>query len=131
MINDLSNKKVGDLVFVIGDGWLPIAHIIIDASYPIVIGNASYTLDGKKYTSNKYPSVFAEWPFKWSEPKEFEEGEEVLALDFSGKWLIRKYSKFENGEHYCLIASNGRFIRVYKKVVKFTLENIKKYEILQ
>lgn len=37
MKNDLSNKKVGDLVFVIGDGWLPITQININSNYPITV----------------------------------------------------------------------------------------------
>lgn len=37
MKNDLSNKKVGDLVFVIGDGWLPITQININSNYPITL----------------------------------------------------------------------------------------------
>jgi len=119
MKNDLSNKKVGDLVFVVDKGWLPIEDIDI-GTYPITINGIGYTSDGKRSIQSKYPVIFAEWPYKWPEPEEFEDGEEVLALDFSGKWL------FENGEHYCLISNNGRFIRPYKKVYKFTLENIKK-----
>lgn len=60
---DLSNAKLGDKVWTIQHGWGKITGIRFDKEYRVKINECSYTVDGKFYESNSFPSAF------WQEPE--------------------------------------------------------------
>lgn len=104
MKSDLSKVKAGDKIWTIQDGWTKIKEITQSSQPKVIVENGTlYTLDGKYFTNNKYPSAFLEYPF----------GEEPIEKDTlvwfrddeEENWMIGYYSHFKNGNHYIFDAS--------------------------
>lgn len=100
MKSDLSKVKVGDKIWTIQEGWTNVKKIDGDSEYPIQTTQIEeYTINGKLYSDDKYPSAFLECPFK-EEPIE----KDTLVW-FRGSaaenWMVGYYSHSENESHYC------------------------------
>lgn len=99
MKSDLSKVKVGDKIWTIQGGWIEVIRIDTSKTFPIDTECHSYTIDGKIYFNDKYPSAFLEYPFK-EQPIEkdtlvwFRDSEEE-------NWMVGYYSHSKNESHYC------------------------------
>jgi hypothetical protein len=105
MNNDLSNCKVGDLIWTIREGWTKIKRIRNTMFY---IETDSYKYTNLGYAPHdKYPSAFREPPEGFNaEPKpcEFKKGDKVLVRSINGKgWQRRHFVRIENGMFHCYI----------------------------
>ena len=82
---DLSNVKVGDTIWTIMEGYVKVKKTCWD-EYSINAGRWLYTINGKTFTSNKYPSAFTKNPF---ETIGFQERWMMVSSDEIG-WVKRK-----------------------------------------
>jgi len=99
MNSDLSNVEVGDWIWTIKEGWLRVRDIVSCIDYAIRTIGESYTIDGKRHVSDRYPSAFTEPPDCLNaEPKpcEFKKGDKVLVRDFNNTSWRRRYFAGEN-----------------------------------
>lgn len=99
MKSDLSKVKVGDKIWTIQEGWTSVTKIDEDSEYPIQTTQIEeYTIDGKFYSDDKYPSAFLEYPFK---DPEIEKDTLVYYRDFEHEPLkVGYYSHFEDSKHF-------------------------------
>ena len=102
MKSDLSKVKKGDKIWTIQNGWVRVVNVYTD-SYPIDTDGHGYTIDGKRWKSDKYPSAFLECPFK---EQPIEKDTLVWFRDDENEWWsVGYYSHFENGKHFVFDAS--------------------------
>lgn len=104
MKSDLSKVKVGDKIWTIQYGWQEVICTGNDGNYPIrVLNNNGYTIDGKCYVTDKYPSAFLEYPFK----EQLIEKDTIVWFrdDEEGTWLMGYYSHFKDEKHFCFAGS--------------------------
>lgn len=103
MKSDLSKVKVGDKIWTIREGWTEVKRITSGKTYPINTNDECYTIDGKIYSDDKYPSVFLEYPFK-EEP--IKRDTLVWFRDNENEnWMVGYYSHFKDGNHFCFLES--------------------------
>lgn len=104
MKSDLSKVKVGDKIWTIQEGWIEVKRIDTSEIFSIKTEFNSYTIDGKNYSDDKYPSVFIEYPFK---EQPIEKDTLVWFRDYEHYyWHIGYYSHFKDGKHFIFAGSN-------------------------
>ena len=95
MNSDLRGVQVGDWIWTIQEGWEKVvATKEVLNGYSIETRAATYTLDGKSYLNDKYPSAFLEPPEEFNavpKPCEFKKGDRVLVGDSLESCNQRKY----------------------------------------
>jgi hypothetical protein len=97
MKSDLSKVKKGDKIWTIQNGWVRVVNVYTD-SYPIDTDGHGYTIDGKRWKSDKYPSAFLECPFK---EQPIEKDTLVYYRDYEEEsWKVGYYAYFENLKHF-------------------------------
>jgi hypothetical protein len=102
MKSDLREVEVGDKIWTIQHGWVQVVNVDTD-SYPIETDGSCYTIDGKRWKGDKYPSAFLECPFK---EQVIEKDTLVWFRDGTDSfWKVGYYSHFEDGMHQCFIES--------------------------
>jgi len=85
-------EKVGDTIWTLGEGLTTIKKIEDLTSYPIRTAESNYTLEGKTYSEDKYPSAFKRNPFVSLYPKLME-----VSDDKQDGWQVRLiYAKVNN-----------------------------------
>jgi hypothetical protein len=100
MKSDLRKVEVGDKIWTIQYGWVQVVNVDRD-SYPIETDGSCYTIDGKRWKGDKYPSAFLECPFKEQPIEKIEKDTLIWFRDRSHDfWKYGYYSHFENGKHY-------------------------------
>lgn len=103
MKSDLSKVKVGDKIWTIKEGWIEVKRIDTSETFPIDTECNSYTIDGKIYFDDKYPSAFLECPFK---DLPIEKDTLVYFRNNENEcWKIGYYSHFRDGIHWCYVGS--------------------------
>lgn len=104
MKSDLSKVKVGDKIWTIREGWTKVKRITIGKTFPIDTNDKCYTIDGKIYSDDKYPSAFLEYPFK---EQPIEKDTLVWFRDCEDEnWMVGYYSHFKDGKHFIFSGSN-------------------------
>lgn len=104
MKSDLSNVKIGDKIFTITEGWQTVLSTDYHDLNKIETEKKAYRLDGRFNGSDKFPSAFAEYPFK---EQEIETDTIVWFRDCtSSSWLVGYYSHFKDDKHFCFACSN-------------------------
>ena len=106
LMKDLSDVKVGDYVWTIQGGcYSKVTKTGGENSYSLNVSvsedrECNYTLDGKYYDTDQYPSVFLVNPFDENDlpPCKFKKGE-VVAVGH--KRCLRVFSKMEEGKFLC------------------------------
>ena len=74
-IVNLKNVKVNDWLWYFRTGWVNVIKIQeYHHNYPIVIIDSNrdtrtFTLDGKEYITDDYPSIFQDAPVLYAEPR--------------------------------------------------------------
>jgi hypothetical protein len=97
MKSDLSKVKVGDKIWTIQNGWTKVVNVNTD-SFPIQTEGSCFTIDGKRWKNDKYPTAFLEYPFK---EQEIEKDTLVWFRDDEDEnWMVGYYSHFEDGQHF-------------------------------
>jgi hypothetical protein len=103
MKSDLSKVKVGDKIWTIESGWTKVVNTNDSSVYPVETEDPCFTIDGKRWKSDKYPSAFLEYPFK---EQPIEKDTLVWFRDCEdASWKVGYYSHFKNGNHRCFIGS--------------------------
>ena len=121
MKNDLSGVKVGDYVWTIQSGWCVVLKnnsllentVYLKPSIKPDFPNYYYTLDGKFYPDDTYPSAFLEPPACFNaEPKpcKFKKGDRVLVSNV-GKPELKRYFSHKNssGKYSCFIGGQDEW----------------------
>ncbi len=109
MKHDFTNSKVGDIVLSLKHGWVKIDEIreYEETVYQILTENSTYTIDGKEFIFDKFPSLFTEPPEEFKagkRPCKFKIGERVLVCDNHNHNHRGYFLKFEeDGKYpYCI-----------------------------
>ena len=99
MENDLSKCKIGDwIATTVGSKQLNTSDYT-DVTYPIAIGDKTYTSDGKYKVEDIVPSAFVnppEWLLEYIGPKpcEFEKDELVMVrMRIDHRWCLRYFAQ--------------------------------------
>jgi hypothetical protein len=94
---DLSNVKVGDTIWALPYGEAKVKHIHQTLnSYVIETSHNTYTLDGKYYVEQKYPSAFTKNPFE--------------NTGFQERWMMVSTNERHWFKRKVFIQKNGYFI---------------------
>ncbi len=98
-LSDLSECKVGDIIWTIESGEDEIKDTGFIDKYPIrTLSDYSYTLDGKYHIEYSYPSAFLKNPFE-NIGNNFEE-RWMLVSDNEIEWKKRKVFMFKNKSYF-------------------------------
>ena len=111
MNSDLSKVVEGDYIWTIAEGWvkvrrtIPIFHSQASNEHPIeTVGDYTYSLDGKLYINDKYPSAFTIPPKEFNpgpKPCEFKKGDRVMVQDEEDDdWWCKRYFIKYDGKHF-------------------------------
>jgi len=108
MENDLSKCKIGDWIATTV-GWKQLnTSDYTDVTYPIAIGDKTYTSDGKYKVEDIVPSAFVnppEWLLEYIGPKpcEFEKDELVMVWDDGEKYspYLEYFSHMKGNKYAC------------------------------
>lgn len=100
--------KVGQRVECFLLGWGTIQRIDDFGDHPIIIHfdngkKQTFTLDGKDYYENLYPSLSIHGWTREEKHPEFESGELVWVSYNFINWDARYYSHFEDDRHRCFL----------------------------
>lgn len=103
MKSDLSNVKIGDKIFTITEGWQTVLSTDYHDLNKIETEKKAYRLDGRFNGSDKFPSAFAEYPFK---EQPIEKDSLVYYRNSENHcWAVGYYSHLENGKHFVFTGS--------------------------
>lgn len=106
MNSDLSNVKAGDWVWTIRNGWTKVNAICKAYTYPIMINNCAYNIEGKDFTENKFPSAFLVPPEGFGAgdpPREFKHMDKVLVGSTPEEEYRRYFHHYDSQskQYYC------------------------------
>lgn len=114
---DLRHLKPGDWVYTLKRGWEKVVRSTEHSNFPIKLKGSSFTIEGKEYPNDKFPSVWTYNPFDQEEqpPVEFKAGEVIAVRDQpDDRWRYDRFERFDAGDNYPYTCSNENWILARK-----------------